>query len=193
MSTSEDIERLVAPAIASAGLELVDVELIANPRVVRVSVDAPGGVDLEGLGPLAKEISRLIDEADAVPGAHYDLEVSSPGLERSLRRPEHFRKAVGRRVRLRTRPGSDGNRRAEGVLVAADEQGVRLAGGDGEPERVFAYEEIERARTVFDWQAALAAAPARPERVRRDRPSRRAPATPPTNEAETGRERAPTP
>src|SRR5580658_9748201 len=108
MSTSEDVERIVAPAVASAGLELVDVELTTNPRVLRVSVDAPDGVDLEGLGPLAREISRLLDEADGVPGGHYDLEVGSPGLERPLRRREHFEKAVGARVRVRTRPGADG-------------------------------------------------------------------------------------
>ena len=191
MSTSEDVERLVAPAVASAGLELVDVELIANPRVVRISVDGADGVDLDGLGPLAKDISRLLDEADAVPGGHYDLEVSSPGLERTLRRREHFSKAVGARVRLRTRPGADGNRRAEGVLVAADEHGIEVDAGAGEPPRQIAYEDIERARTVFDWQAALAAAPPRPERPRRERP-RRAPADPRTNEADPGRERAPT-
>jgi ribosome maturation factor RimP len=212
MATSEDIERLVAPVVTAAGLELVDVELTPAPRVVRVRVDAGGGVDLEGLGPLAKAISRLLDESDAVPGGHYDLEVSSPGLERPLRRPEHFARAVGSKVRLRTRPGTERRRRLEGVLLAADEVGVRIAPDEGGETQQLAYDDIERAHTVFDWQAALAAGPPRASRAaRRASASARSARTPtapepPTApelqtetephtapEPETGRERAATP
>lgn len=193
MATTEDIERLVAPAVAAAGLELVDVELTPAPRVLRVRVDAGGGVDLDGLGPLAKAISRLLDEADAVPGGHYDLEVSSPGLERPLRRPEHFAKSVGSRIRVRTRPGTDGARRVEGVLASADEGGfVVRADGSDEPRRL-SYADVERARTVFDWQAALAADSARAGADRKRRPARRLQAAARTSEPDTGRERAVTP
>jgi ribosome maturation factor RimP len=192
MATAEDIERLVAPVVSAAGLELVDVELIPSPRVLRVSVDAPAGVDLDGLGALAKTISHLLDEAEAVPGGHYDLEVSSPGLERRLRRPEHFAKAIGSRVRVRTRPGSDGDRRAEGVLVGADDKGISLAGDAGD-ERSLLYSDIERARTVFDWQAALAAAPSRPAGGRAGRAARRDSSSPSRDtEPASGRERAAT-
>jgi ribosome maturation factor RimP len=179
MATSEDIERLVAPLVTSAGLELVDVELTPAPRVLRVRVDSPDGVDLEGLGPLAKSISHALDEVDAVPGGHYDLEVSSPGLERPLRRPEHFSRVVGSKVRLRTRPGGDGRRRLEGVLLTADERGIRVLPDEGGEPQEIAFADIERARTVFDWQAALAAGPSRAEARRSGRAARRSPAVRP--------------
>jgi ribosome maturation factor RimP len=192
MATTEDVERIVAPAVAAAGLELVDVELTPAPRVLRVRVDAADGVDLDGLGPLARMISRLLDEADAVPGGHYDLEVSSPGLERPLRRPEHFEKALGEVVRIRTRAGIEGERRLEGVLVAADAGGFAVKPAGGGEVRRLAYDDVERARTVFDWQADLAGRTS-PSRRR----ARRAGAAPPgpeprTSAPETGRERAST-
>lgn len=190
MTTTEDIERLVAPAVAAAGLELVDVELTPAPRVLRVRVDADEGVDLDGLGPLAKAISRLLDEADAVPGGHYDLEVSSPGLERPLRRPEHFARSVGLHVRVRTRPATDGSRRVEGVVVAADEEGFVVRPDDGGEPRRLSYGDVDRARTVFDWQAALAADSARASADRKRRPARRLQAAARTSEPDTGRERA---
>jgi ribosome maturation factor RimP len=198
MSTAEELEQLIAPAVAAAGLEVVDVELL--PGLVRVSVDASQGVDIDGLGPLSRTISSLLDGSGGGPAGHYDLEVSSPGLERSLRRPEHFRRALGQRVKVRTISGSLGERRAEGLLVEATEQGVRLTdtelpGG----ERWLLYADIERARTVFDWKKALAGAkPAAGGRARRER--RRAPTSSRTDQAsassstpmepETDRERA---
>jgi ribosome maturation factor RimP len=196
MATSEDIEGLVAPVVSSAGFELVDVELTPAPRVLRVRVDAPEGVELDDLGPLAKSISRLLDEADAMPGGHYDLEVSSPGLERPLRRPEHFARAVGAKVRMRTRPGTDGQRRLEGVIVAADERSVQVMPDAGGESRDVLYQDIERAHTVFDWQAALAAAPKRPSgraaRRQPAEPSQPTDSTPPTD-SKHQRERAATP
>ncbi len=155
MSTVGDIERAVAPAVAFHGLDLVDVEFQA--RLVRVTVDRPGGVDLDAIGAATSAISHALDTADAVPGGRYELEVSSPGVERRLRRPEHFRDQLGARVAVKTRPGVEGDRRVEGLLVAADDEGVRieestLPGG----AREMRYEEIDKARTVFDWRAALA-------------------------------------
>jgi ribosome maturation factor RimP len=193
MTTTDDIERIVAPLVAAAGLELVDVELTPVPRVLRVRVDGAGGIDLDVLGPLAKTISHLLDEADAVPGGHYDLEVSSPGLERPLRRPEHFTRAVGQRVRVRTRAGTEGPRRAEGVLLEAGEGGFVLGDREGGERRHVAYDDVERAQTVFDWQAALAAGPSPAGRAsRKRRAASRSQAAPRTSEPDTGRERAAT-
>jgi ribosome maturation factor RimP len=157
MSRIDELERLVAPAVAEAGFELVDIELMPNPRVLRVSVDAEGGVVFDRLSELSRRISQLVDESAAAPNGHYDLEVSSPGLERPLRRPEHFRRAVGQLVKVRTNPGVEGPRRAEGVLAAATDEGIKVTTEDhAEGERFIAYGDIERARTGFDWQGALA-------------------------------------
>lgn len=155
MSTIDDVERTVAPILESSGLELVDVEMQA--RVVRVTVDRDGGVDLDAIGSATSAISRALDAADVVPGGRYELEVSSPGLERRLRRPEHFRRQLGVTVSVKTKPGVPGERRLEGRLAAADEHSIRLEGQGVEGgSRELSYGDIEKATTVFDWRAALA-------------------------------------
>jgi ribosome maturation factor RimP len=156
-----DLERLVAPIVAEAGLELFDVELTTNPTGIRVTVDDPDGIDFEVLGELSRRISDALDSFPAAPRGHYELEVSSPGVERPLRKPEHFARAVGEQVKVRTVAGSPGERRVEGLLVAADDKGITVAPAEDGPaetpaERSIAYAEIERARTVFDWREALA-------------------------------------
>ncbi|MCU1491356.1 MAG: hypothetical protein JWM85_2761 [Acidimicrobiaceae bacterium] len=154
MSVTEKLENVVAPACTSLGFELFDLEL--RPGVVRVTVDRSGGVDLDALAEVSRAISQVLDEAEeALPDQRYELEVSTPGVERRLRRPAHFAAAVGESVALRTRPGTPGERRIEGRLSAADDAGVVVSVGTD--DRRVAYDEIERAHTVFDWRGALAA------------------------------------
>jgi ribosome maturation factor RimP len=139
------VRELVEPMLAEGGLELVDVRFAAG--TLQVFVDRPGGIDLDTISTVSTSVSRLLDEHDPVPG-RYSLEVSSPGLERPLRRPEHFRRFVGTTVAVRTGPEVEGERRLEGTLEAADDEGIVVAG------RRLRYDEIERARTVFAWGAA---------------------------------------
>jgi ribosome maturation factor RimP len=158
MGTSDDVERIAVPLLRAAGLDLVDVELRSGNIVV--TVDREGGIDLDTLASTSKAISAAIDREGVGPSSRYELEVSSPGLERRLRRPEHFRRFVGHQISLRTLPGVDGERRIEGELVSADEQGVVVtAPGSTDGHRRFAYGDIERAHTIFDWKAALAGSP----------------------------------
>ena len=79
--------------------------------------------------------------------------MSSPGLERPLRTPAHFARAVGADVSVKTRPGSDGERRVEGTVQAADDDGFTLALADGGTRRI-RYDEVEKARTTFAWGPA---------------------------------------
>ena len=116
--------------------------------VVRVTIDRDGGVDLDALAAANKAVSVELDRLDPMPG-RYTLEVSSPGVERRLRTPAHFARAVGETVTVRTQPGTTEVRRLQGVLAAADDDGFVLETGDG-PVRI-AYGQIERARTVFEW------------------------------------------
>ncbi|HEX3980849.1 MAG TPA: ribosome maturation factor RimP [Acidimicrobiales bacterium] len=145
-------EELVAhlhPVLAAADLELVDVELRSG--VLLVTVDRDGGVDLEALTDANRAVSSVLDELDPIPG-RYTLEVSSPGVERNLRTPAHFVKAVGETVTVKTRPQVPGDRRLRGVLAAADEHGLRLAVDGGPEEGVsLSYSDIDKARTVFVW------------------------------------------
>ena len=143
MDMATRVQRLVEPALAASGLELVDVELASG--VLRVYVDRPGGVDLDTISRASEAISDLLDREDPVPGGRYTLEVSSPGIERPLRTPSQFRRAVGTQVSLRTMPGVEGERRLTGRLDGADDDSIDLAG------RRIPYAAIERARTVFEW------------------------------------------
>jgi ribosome maturation factor RimP len=148
MSVSDRVRDLVAPICADLGLELYDVEHSAGK--VRVTVDKPGGVDLDALAVATRLISRELDERDPVP-SRYQLEVSSPGLERPLRTPEHYRRAVGQSVSIRLLPGRGDDRRIAGVLAAADDEAVTVeVEGAGSPVRL-PYADIERARTTFSW------------------------------------------
>lgn len=161
-AASDRIRDVVAPVLASRDLALYDVEM--HSTLVRVVVDRPGGVDLEALGEATRAVSRALDDAD--PIAHrYTLEVSSPGVERPLRTSEHFVGAVGETVKVKTADELDGQRRFEGVLVAADDAGITIRTGEG-PELTLGYGDIARARTVFEWGTSRPAASGRNKRKR---------------------------
>ena len=99
-----------------------------------------------------RAISAALDRDDPLPGGRYTLEVTSPGVERPLRTPEQFQRFVGSDVSVKTRPGTDGERRVAGRLTHADGSGVVIVGPDlPEEGRPIAYADIERARTTFAW------------------------------------------
>lgn len=139
----------LTPILAALGLELVDVEVAAG--IVRVTVDREGGVDLEGLSSATRAVSEALDRLDPLPG-RYTLEVSSPGLERRLRTPSHFARALGETVTVRLAPEVGPARRVTGRLAAVDDGGVLLEGPEVPGGTLsLTYEQIERARTVFEW------------------------------------------
>jgi ribosome maturation factor RimP len=149
-----DAETLVRPVIEGAGLELVEVSFRreSGRRVLRVLVDRDGGVDLDTIAELAEQVSRRLDVEGFAPGP-YALEVSSPGIERALKRPIDFQRRVGDMVRVRTIAPVGGRTSLSGTLVSADDDGVRIIVA-GEELRV-RYVEIASARTVVDWDAEL--------------------------------------
>jgi len=141
VSTLERVRTVIEPLVSERDLVLYDLELSGG--VVRVLVETG---DLEAIAALTRAISRALDEADPIDG-HYTLEVSSPGLERTLRTPAHFAGAIGAKVRIKSRPDVEGDRRVEGILTAADDEQITV--GDATTIR---YDQIERARTVFEWE-----------------------------------------
>jgi ribosome maturation factor RimP len=154
---TSEVERLrdaVQPVLDAHHLELYDVEV--HRTIVRVIVDRPGGVGLDDIGEVTPVISRAVDSADPIPH-RYTLEVTSPGVERPLRTPDQFMRAVGETVKVKAAPAVDDERRLQGVLTAADDTGITLrideeAGASGAgPTRTLAYTDIARARTVFEW------------------------------------------
>ncbi len=142
---NERVRSVVEPPLSAQGFEVVDVE--RHGTVLRVTVNRPGGIDLDGVTEATRLVDDVLDGHDLL-GARTSLEVSSPGIERPLRTPEHFRRFVGTEVAVKTKPGTEGDRRLAGVLETADEEGVVVAG------RRLAYADIEKARTVFVWPAS---------------------------------------
>ena len=155
-----DAEALVAPVVEASGLELVEVTFRreAGRKVLRVVVDREGGVDIDTISATAEQVSRRLDLEGFAPGP-YALEVSSPGIERPLRRPVDFRRRVGDRVKVRTVTPIEGARNHAGALLSADAEAIVVA-TDGGELRV-PYEEIASARTVADWDAELKRSSAR--------------------------------
>ncbi|HEV2906847.1 MAG TPA: ribosome maturation factor RimP [Actinomycetota bacterium] len=146
-----ELEAVVRPVVEAAGLELVDVTFRreAGRRILRVTVDREEGVDLDTIAGTSERLSRRLDLEEFALGP-YTLEVSSPGVERPLRRPQEFVRRVGDKVKVRTTEPIEGARNHAGVLVAADDDGVTIATERG--ERTLRYRDISSARTVFEWK-----------------------------------------
>lgn len=143
MAVVDEVRTLVEPLVEGDGIELVEVE--HGPGLLRITLDREGGIDLEAITAASERISAALDARDPIPGGRYTLEVTSPGLERPLRTPAHLRRFVGTEIKVKTNPGVEGDRRIDGLLSEADDDGIVVAG------RRLAYSEIERARTVFEW------------------------------------------
>jgi ribosome maturation factor RimP len=142
---TERLRRAIEPVAAELGLELVDIEFQrSGPRAaLRVFVDRPGRVTLQECERLSRRLDPLLDAEDLIRGA-FDLQVSSPGLDRPLRRPADFVRAVGERVRLRLRPLEGRPRVCTGRLRSAGEA-LELALDDGRILRL-GVEEVEVGR-----------------------------------------------
>ena len=151
-SGAMDLEQVVTTVVERAGMELVDVTFRreGGGKILRVTVDRDGGVDLDAISEVSGRISRRLDVEGFDPGP-YSLEVSSPGVERPLRRPADFARQVGRKVKVKTTEPVDGERVHTGTLVEAGAEGIAIATERG--ERRLAYADIASARTVFEWGA----------------------------------------
>ncbi len=146
---TNDLTEALSPVLQARGLDLVDVDL--HGAQLTVFVDREGGIGLDELGDATRDVSAALDDIDPLPG-RYTLSVSSPGLERRLRTPAHFARAVGETVTIRIDAGTADVRRITGTLASADDAGCTLSGPEvPDGEMRIAYDRIERARTVFEW------------------------------------------
>src|SRR6201992_1852349 len=116
--------RLMDPAVAAAGLDLESVRMTVagKRRLLRIVVDGDHGVSLDDAADVSRDISALLDAANALGETPYTLEVSSPGVDRPLTEPRHWRRAVGRLVKVKVA----GEGTVEGRILAADADGVTL-------------------------------------------------------------------
>src|SRR5918992_1439472 len=135
MGALEEIESLAAAVADRRSLRLWDIQVGGRPgqKVVRVFVDDEDGVDLDTVAEVSEEISRGLDLRDPIQG-RYTLEVSSPGLERSLKEPEHWRASVGKKVIVKTKDVITGDsHRLDAVVDSTTDDAVMLRpdGDDG--------------------------------------------------------------
>ena len=146
------LEELIGNYLGAERLELDDLEMLGqgSGRILRVVIDG-ADVGVDHLAELSRGISRLLDHESDLDGS-YTLEVTSPGLERRLRRPSHYSKSIGKEVTVKTRVEVDGERRHEGTLIASDEDGL-LVDVEGEARRI-EFDQVKSARTVFRWERA---------------------------------------
>jgi ribosome maturation factor RimP len=153
VDVAEAIRAAVTPVLAELGTDVYDVELgrAGRTQLVRILIDRPGGVDLEAITAATQALNPVLDDLDLMEGRS-TLEVSSPGLERPLRRPEHFEGARGTTVAVKTVAAVDGDRRHTGLLASIDDAGIEVV-VDGESRRI-GFADITSAHTIFEWGAS---------------------------------------
>ena len=149
----EGLWELVDGYLRAEGLELDDLELVGQGRgpVLRVTVDLDGGIGVDRLAETSRGLARLLDDDQRLQTS-YTLEVTSPGLERKLRRPGHYAKSIGREVVVKTHQEVEGERAHRGTLESVDDEACVIA-VDGS-DRSISFAAIASARTVFRWEAA---------------------------------------
>jgi ribosome maturation factor RimP len=153
---ADRIVGLLEPAVAALGMDLEGVKITSagRRRLLRIVVDADGGVSLDDIALASRELSATLDRAAAMGEAAYTLEVSSPGVDRPLTEPKHWRRAVGRLVSapLRPQPGTSAaapDATVTGRVAGADSSGVRID-VDG-ASREFGYSELGPGRIQIEF------------------------------------------
>ena len=155
MSVHDDLTRLIRPAVEAMGFEFVGLEYLSNPknRLIRIYIDRePEGVSVDDCADVSNEVSALLDVEDPVSG-QYSLEVSSPGVERPLFEPAHYRSFIGERATVHLHAPIERRRKLTGTLVEAGEDAV-VIDVDGQRFSV-GYDDIRRANLKPDMDALL--------------------------------------
>ena len=144
----ERIVELLEPVLAQSGLDLEGIELTpaGKRRVLRVTVDSDNGVDLDTIGDVTQEVSTALDSSDVMGQTPYVLEVTSPGAERLLTLPRHWRRSQGRLVKVNLAEGGQ----VSGRVVDSDEQGATLDVKGR--SRTIAYADIAKAKVQVEFR-----------------------------------------
>jgi ribosome maturation factor RimP len=154
-SLQNRLEQLLEPLVENLGYELVLLEYNAHrgSALLRLFIDAPGGVTLSDCEKVSREVEGLLDVEDPIP-QNYRLEVSSPGLDRPLVKPGHFERFAGSVARVQLLAPRDGRRKFQGVLRGYRDEHVVLETEDAGTVTL-ALSDIERARLVPDYEQEL--------------------------------------
>ncbi|MBM4228167.1 MAG: ribosome maturation factor RimP [Gammaproteobacteria bacterium] len=163
MIAGETLESLLGPTVEGMGYELWGIERQRSPRglLLRVYIDHPEGITLDDCEKVSLQARDALD-AEGMLGEDTLLEISSPGMDRLLFKPDHYQRHLGETVQVRLRIPVQGRRNFQGTLVAADLSGVVLEGEGAELKA--SYAEIDRTRVVPQWPdkgIAIGGAPVR--------------------------------
>ncbi|MER5998437.1 ribosome maturation factor RimP [Nonomuraea angiospora] len=147
-SPRDHLMKLLEPVVSAEGLDLEDITVTqaGKRRLLRVIVDRDGGVSLDDVADVSQAVSTALDDDDSMGQAAYTLEVSSPGVDRPLTEPRHWRRAAKRLVKAEMRDGNV----VEGRILAADEAGVDLD-VEGAARRLD-YEDLTRGRVQVEFR-----------------------------------------
>ena len=120
-------ESMLAPVVQEAGFELVDVEYVKEGGTwyLRGYIDKPGGITVNDCEMVSRTFNALLDEDDFIEGS-YVLEISSPGLDRPLKKPRDFERSIGRLVEVRTYQPVEGCKEFTGILQSCDDENIRI-------------------------------------------------------------------
>lgn len=153
--SSQRLVELLQPLVEDLGYEFVGLEYMNNPKqsVLRIYIDAEEGVGLEDCERVSRETAALLDVEDPIKG-HYNLELSSPGLDRPLFTPQQYASFAGEEAQVSLFAPQDGRRKFKGVILSADETAVRMTVDGNEVELVFS--NIAKGRLVPDFDALMA-------------------------------------
>jgi ribosome maturation factor RimP len=152
MTLQERITAIAERAAAREGLEVWNVDVLGagRSRLVRIFIDKPDGVTLADCELMSQQVGTVLDVEDVVPDQRYHLEVSSPGVERRLFKPEHFARFAGQKARIALREPFENQRRWEGILAGVEEGMILLETANGASMR-FSMDQIEKANLKFEW------------------------------------------
>ena len=149
-TVASKIEEIAQRVAQSEGIEVVDVEVKGggNNRFVRISIDKPAGVTHADCELISQQVGTILDVEDVVPG-HYTLEVSSPGVERKLFKPQDYERFQGKKARITLREPVENQRYWEGTLAGYGDGIITLDAGGRELR--FPFEQVEKANLKFEW------------------------------------------
>ena len=149
MTVQQQLSDMVEPTVTALQYEFVGLEYLsgATPAVLRIFIDHEQGISVDDCALVSRQISAVLDVEDPISG-EYNLEVSSPGLNRPLFRAEHYQACLGERIKVKLRFPVEGRRKFTGQLLAADDQTIELQVNNTTVQLVIA--DIEKANMIFD-------------------------------------------
>ena len=151
IDVDSQIWTIAQEVVSGLGFELVDIELTGNrsQQLIRIFIQKPEGILLSDCVAVSRELGELFDDKNVIENS-YRLEVSSPGIERPLRKVQDFERYVGHRVRIRLKSKQEGKRRIVGKIVEVDDNMIRIISKNGQ-KASFSLADITKANLDVDW------------------------------------------